>query len=393
MTARVRFVDINEFYSPTGGGVRTYLDRKMAILGEMGHELIVVAPGRADRVLHQNGGRVIYLKSPGMPFDRNYGLFWDAAPIHRLLDELDPDVVEASSPWRPAWIVGDWHGRALKSFFVHNDNIESYAKRWFENIASPERIERSFDWYNRYMRRFLARFDTVVANGPTIVRRYRARGLRVDAAVGLGIERQHFSPAFRDEGVRRSLLARCGLPADAHLLVGFGRHHPEKRWPMVIDAVERAGARIPVGLVIFGQGMDSRALDRRLADSPHVRLFRPVYDRAQMARIMASADAFIHGNETETFGLVASEALASGTPLIVPDTGGCSDIADQAFAETYGERDARQCAAAILRLFARDQIALRDAARAAAARVRTDREHAAALVDYYRSLVATRAAA
>jgi alpha-1,6-mannosyltransferase len=57
----MRVVDVNEFYSPTGGGVRTYLDRKMAIMADQGHELIVIAPGPADRVEERpGGGRVIY---------------------------------------------------------------------------------------------------------------------------------------------------------------------------------------------------------------------------------------------------------------------------------------------------------------------------------------------
>ena len=82
----MRIVDVNELYSPTGGGVRTYIDAKMAIMAAMGHELIVIAPGRRDQVIERaGGGRVIYVKSPGIPFDRNYGLFRDAAPIHALL--------------------------------------------------------------------------------------------------------------------------------------------------------------------------------------------------------------------------------------------------------------------------------------------------------------------
>ena len=39
----MRIVDVNEFYSPTGGGVRTYLDRKMGLMADMGHELTVIA--------------------------------------------------------------------------------------------------------------------------------------------------------------------------------------------------------------------------------------------------------------------------------------------------------------------------------------------------------------
>ncbi len=385
----MRIVDVNEFYSPTGGGVRTYVDRKIALMAAMGHELIVLAPGREDRIDERpGGGAVHYLKSPGMPFDANYGLFWDAEPIHRRLDALDPDVVENCSPWRSAWIVANWRGRAIRSFFLHNDNLEAYAKRWFRPVASGARIERAFAWYDRYLARCLARFDTVVTNGPSLTRRLTARGLHIDATMALGIERAHFSPALRDEDLRAALLAQCGLPADAHLLLGVGRHHPEKRWPMVIDAVHRAGTQAPIGLILLGQGMDTRTLERHGRDSPHIRLFRPVYDRRRLATIMASADAYIHGCGAETFGLVPAEALASGTPLIVPDAGGAAEVADPLFAETYRDRDARSCGAAILRMLARDRGIVRRAAAVAAGRVRSDEEHAADLVAHYGAVIA-----
>lgn len=394
----MRIVDVNEFYSPTGGGVRTYVDRKMTILGEMGHELIVIAPGREDRVEERAGGRIVYVKSAGMPFDSNYGLFWDAAPIHELLDQYDPDVVENCSPWRPAWIVTDWPGtgnkRAIRSFFVHNDNVEAYPKRWFGGVASPHAIERAFAWYDRYQGRFLDRHDTVVTNGPAMTARLRARGVRVDATMTLGIERRHFSPAFRDEGLRAALLDQCELPPGGHLLLGIGRHHPEKRWPVVIDAVGRAGAKLPVGLILLGQGMATKALERRIGESPHIRLFRPTYDRARLAAIMASVDAYIHASDAEPFGLVGYEALASGAPLILPDAGGMAALADPLYTETYRARDAVSCAEAIGRFFAREQGPIRAAAAAAAGGVLSDEEHARRLLAHYEAVIAaTRARA
>lgn len=388
----MRIVDVNEFYSPTGGGVRTYLERKMGLLAEMGHELIVVAPGREDRVEEwPGGGRIHFLKSPRLPFDANYGLFWDPEAIRALLDRLDPDVVECSSPWRPAWIVGNWRSdKAAKVFFMHNDNMAAYAQRWFEDVASHQRIERAFGWYTRYMGRFLELYDAVVTNGPALEKRLRARGLRIDAAMPLGIERGHFSPALRDEGLRRAMLEQLGLGEDGLLLLGLGRHHAEKRWPVVIDAVERAGARLPAGLMMLGHGKLTPKLEKRIAGSPHIRLFRPVYHRERLARIMASCDALIHGADGEPFGLVASEAIASGLPLIVPASGGCAEVADPHASELYEPRDAASAAMAIARLYARDRQMLRRAAVAAAARVRSDREHAADLMDYYAGLVAAR---
>ncbi|WP_337847981.1 glycosyltransferase [Sphingomonas sp.] len=389
----MRIVDVNEYYSPTGGGVRTYLDRKMRILAEHGHELIVIAPFHEDRVEDRpDGGRIHWVKSPPLILDRNYWLFNDPGAVCRLLDRIDPDVVENSSPWRPAWFVGDWQGRALKVFFAHNDNIGAYAQRWLEGVASAERVEQMFGWYTRYMERFLARYDAFVTNGPALAKRYRRRGTQVDAAMPLGIDRTHFSPDLRDERLRASMLAQLDLPPEGHLLIGLGRHHKEKRWSMVIDAVQAAGAERPVGLMLLGQGPQSVALERQIGGNRHIRLFRPVYDRERFSRILASADALIHGSDQEPFGLVACEALASGLPLIVPDEGGCAEVAEPAFAETYAARDARACADAIGRMFSRDPVTLRAATRAAAAAVLSDRDHALALVDLYADMIARRAA-
>ncbi|WP_404372792.1 glycosyltransferase [Sphingomonas sp. MMS24-J45] len=388
----MRIVDVNEFYSPTGGGVRTYIDRKMGIMADLGHELIVIAPGKENRVEERpGGGKVIWIQTGHLPLDQNYGIFWEAPPILNLLDALQADVVETSSPWRLPWIIGKWQpkyeGGAVKAFFMHNDNMAAYALRWLENMGPQDRLERAFGWYSRYMSRFLAHFDTVVTNGPALEKRLRNRGVHIDAAMPLGIERGHFSPDLRDERLRAALLAQCDLPPTGHLLLGLGRHHPEKRWRLVIDAAERAGSDLPVGLILLGAGVESRQIEMRIAGSPHIRMFRPVYDRERLARIVASCDALIHGSEAEPFGLVASEAMAGGLPLIVPDTGGCAEVADKHASEFYTARDAQSAAMAIHRLFARDQRVLRRAALVAAGKVRSDRDHAVELMDYYQAQV------
>lgn len=387
----MRIVDVNEFYSPTGGGVRTYLDRKMGILADMGHELIVVAPALEDAVEDRpGGGRIHWVKSPPLVLDRNYCIFVKDEPVWALLDRLGPDIVECSSPWLPGWTVANWQGDALKVFFAHGDQIGAYPQRWLDSVATPIQVEQAFAWYTRYMNRFLAKYDAFVTNGPALAKRFRRRGMHVDASMPLGIERSWFSPDLRDERLRVAMLAQLGLPPEGHLLLGLGRHHKEKRWPLVIDAVEAAANDLPVGLMLIGDGPQRRHLETRIADSPHIKIFRPVYDRVRLSRIMASCDALIHGSDAEPFGLVASEALASGLPLVGPDEGGFAEIADPLFAETYAARDALSAAAAIRRLFAREPAILRAAARHAALRVRSDQDHAVELMGYYEGLLAAR---
>src|SRR3954464_14653888 len=170
----MRIVDVNEFYSPTGGGVRTYLDRKMGIMADLGHELIVVAPSSHNGVEERpGGGRIHWVKSPPWIFDRNYHIYVHDEPVWNLLDELKPDLVETSSPWLPAWTVGNWQGDAVKVFFAHNDNIGAYPQRWLDGIATPIQVEQAFDWYTRYMNRFLGKYDAFVTNGPALAKRFR----------------------------------------------------------------------------------------------------------------------------------------------------------------------------------------------------------------------------
>lgn len=387
----MRIVDVCEFYSPQGGGIRSYVDRKMQLLGEAGHEFIVLAPGQENRVEErEGGGRIIWIEAPALPFDANYRMFWNAAPVHCWLDQLMPDVVEASSPWRPAWIVGKWRGDAAKVFFLHGDPITSYPQRWFGRIASRKRIDAAFDWFNQYLRRAMPLFDSLVVCGESLGKRFTSRGIGPAQCIALGIDRAAFSPDLRDESLRAHLLAQCGLPDTAILLIGVGRHHPEKRWDLLIDAVEAAATRHPIGLILIGQGMASGALQKQVGANPHIRLFKPVYARPRLASLLASSDALIHGCEGETFGLVASEALASGLPLIVPDEGGCSEIAEPEFSEAFASRNRASATDAILRFCARDRRLIQAAARQAASGVRSDRAHVAELIAHYQALIEAR---
>src|SRR5205814_4406595 len=106
---RMRIVDVCAFYTPAGGGVRTYIDAKLNAAARFGHEMIVLAPGERRHVEQRGpGALLVTLPSPELPVDRRYRYFDDQAALHAELDLWRPDHVEASSPWSSATMVGRW---------------------------------------------------------------------------------------------------------------------------------------------------------------------------------------------------------------------------------------------------------------------------------------------
>lgn len=391
----MKIVDVCAFYAPRGGGVKTYVDRKLAAGATHGHEIVVVAPGEDYRTeVRGEGARIEWIPAPKMPFDRNYRYFPDQEAIHAALDRLRPDFVEASSPWRAAEAVANWRGSAPRALFMHADPLAAYAYRWFGPVASREAIDKGFDWFWRHLRRLDARYDLVVSPSRSLADRLAEGGLRHVVTNPLGIASGEFSPAHRDEALRVELLRRCNLGPDATLLIGLGRHAPEKRWPMVVDACMAAGVERPVGLVLVGGGRDKAKVVRHVGGNPHVLLLAPVTDRPALARLLASGDALIHGCEAETFCLVAAEARASGLPLIAPDLGGAADQARESGGEVYRAADAASAAQAVVRLIDRDVARLGAEARVKAGQTRRLDAHFAELFASYEAIAnATRVAA
>lgn len=348
----MKIVDVCAFLSPHGGGVKTYIEQKLAIGPRLGHEITIIAPGDHDEVVERGpGARVVMLASPRFPLDRKYWYFDDEARLHAAITAEAPDFLEASSPWRSASMVGRWPGSAPRSLIMHADPLSAYAYRWFGPLFSRETIDKRFERFWEHLRELGRAFDVVVCASRELRDRLAAGGVANTALHPMGIEAGLFSAERRSAQLRRDLLALCELPEDAHLLISVGRLAPEKRLPMIVDAVEAASRSLPLGLVILGAGGQKRRLLAQIAGNPHIRLLSPERNRARFATLLASADALIHGCEAETFCMAAAEARASGIPVIVPDRGGAADHAGGGAGVRYAAGNAQAAAQAILDLF------------------------------------------
>jgi alpha-1,6-mannosyltransferase len=220
----MHIVDVCAFYTPHGGGVKTYVERKLAVLPQMGATITILAPGKHDATEERGDGACIrYLRAPSFPLDRRYRYFDDEAALHAALSDLCPDVVEASSPWSSASMVARWNGRAVRSLVMHADPLSAYAYRWFGSIMPRPWIDRAFGTFWRHLRRLDADFDTILCANASLTDRLRRGGVVHARTNPMGVADRIFTPILRDTALRRQMLARCGLPEDALLLLGVGR--------------------------------------------------------------------------------------------------------------------------------------------------------------------------
>lgn len=185
-------------------------------------------------------------------------------------------------------------------------------------------------------RRVVAAADAVLAATPheaaLLRHEYRARPGQVHV-VPPGVDTDVFRPADDRLRTRREL-------GGGRLLLFVGRLQPLKGPDLAVRTLAALDAHlpddgVPTRLVVVGGAsgnghgtVDPPAL-RRLADqlgvADRVALLAPRSHR-DLAPLYRAADALIMPSRSESFGLVALEAQASGTPVVGADVGGLDDI-------------------------------------------------------------------
>lgn len=380
----MKILDLAEFFSERGGGVRAYLTQLLREGGKRGHDLVVVAPGpRAEETLVE-GGRIVRLKGPAMPYDPSYHALTDLRGARARIRAERPDVLQASAPYVAAAIVAVERA-PLRVLVIHSDFIDTYARPVLSRIGGDLLADLTLALPWRAFSAFAARFDLTLVSGGWLAKKLRRHGVPRVVCVPFGIDHDRFSPDRADPATRRELLGPMADRPGARLLVVAGRLAVEKRVALALRACARASRELPLAVAVVGDGPERarlEALARRLGVCATFTGF--VKDRARYARILASCDALVHGCAIETFGFVVAEALASGVPVVVPNAGGAAEFVNPDCAETFPAQGGEVAAAlATLRLLRRPPAPLRAAAVAAAAKVSDASAHFDTLFDIY----------
>jgi alpha-1,6-mannosyltransferase len=383
----MRVLDLAEFYSERGGGVRSYLDKMLRSAGPLGHEVVVVAPGPRDEETRvAEGGRIVRYAAPRMPYDPSYHAPLDVFRMRALVREIAPDVLQLSSPFVPSW-VGATLGVPLRSYVYHSDPIGCYVTPLAKSFGG--RLLERTAW--AYMKAICSSADVTVVAGEWLERELTLRGFPRVRTVRFGIDHDPFAPERRDEALRSEILGELASDPDARLALVAGRLAADKRQMRLIEALELVAKKRPIGLVLLGDGPERARLEaagRRLARFRGIVFTR---DRTEYARLLASVDALVHGSTCETFGFLLAECLASGTPIVGPNAGGAADLLGPGFSENfpaYAEPPA--IADAIERLLGRPASDLREQALARAREIPTTEAHFRALFELYAERLADR---
>lgn len=129
-----------------------------------------------------------------------------------------------------------------------------------------------------------------------------------------------FERSHHGEGLRRE------LGGGKAVLMHISNFRPVKRVRDVVRVFAKVRARVPCVLVMVGDGPDRGAAEeeaRLLGVASDVRFLGKI---DQVAPLLAAADVYVFPSESESFGLSALEALASGVPVVAARVGGVPEV-------------------------------------------------------------------
>jgi alpha-1,6-mannosyltransferase len=290
----------------------------------------------------QTTGDAVRIDGVRIPYSGGYRFPINRSHAARLIELLEPDLIEAGDPYLLAWSALDAAHRCgvPATAFCHSNLVE-VARNWLGPVAAAAA--------RNYLRKLLRNFDVVFAASRWMVDEMRHLGLDNVVHQPLGVDLQQFNPARRDPAWRRAL----GLKPDAVVLLYVGRFAREKNLSVLCDMVDRLGDDYV--LVAKGAGPAS-------PQGARVRVLPYDADPRAVATALASADIFVHAGTMETFGLAPLEALACGTPVVVPACGGFLDLIDDRTAIGVPHATADALAEGVRSLGESDRAELRAAA-------------------------------
>ncbi len=311
----LRVAVFTETFLPKIDGIVSILTLMLRRLQELGHQAILFGPPGGPE--EYAGAEIVGVGGPRFPFYPELRMNVPRPFVWRKLRDFRPDIVHVVNPI----FLGPFGMLFARRLGVptlasfHTD-IARYAHHYGFGFGAP------LLW--RYMRAIHNAADVNLCPSTAIRQDLLAQGFRRVRWWKRGIDTDVFTPGPRDEAMRARL---TGGHPDDFLVINVGRQSPEKGLKVLRDSIFPArGAQRDgqgVRLALIGGGPSHDDLREYFRDTPTT---FPGYLRGDdLVAAYRAADAFIFPSTTETFGLVALEAMACRVPVIAARSGGVVD--------------------------------------------------------------------
>ncbi len=285
-------------YGPRTGGIRTHLESIRPVYARMGLTAALLVPGERDEWRSDAYGPVVSLAAPVIPLSPDYRNLWARGPVLRAVRELRPDVIELIDKWTLPAVAGELARLGLPTLGFSCERLGDVLAPYLGRGACVRHgIRRYNGWFCR-------QFRTVVCHSHYAAEELCRAGAENVVRIPLGVHLEVFRPDARDEALRAELLGD-----GEHLLLYVGRLVREKG-VRLLPAMMRELAPEGCRLVVAGAGPAGE--EALLRAAPGMTLLGFTRDRARLAGLYASCDAFVFPSGIETFALSVLEALASG---------------------------------------------------------------------------------
>lgn len=304
----MRIALICETFLPDVNGVTTTLCRLLEYLQYQGHDVLLFAPHGAPS--SYAGAEVVPLNGMPLPLYPEVKLTPPQPGLTARLQRFQPDLVHLVGPVVLGAIVpGIVRRLGLPLIASYHTDFGAYSQHYGFGFLKHG-VNAWLRWIHNRCRINLcpSRFTMNVL---------RAAGFRRLRIWGRGVDIERFHPRYRSEAWR----AAVGVQPGERVVLYVGRVAAEKR----VDLLPEAIRGLPnTRLVIVGDGPFRFELQRRCAGLPvH---FTGYLKGDDLATAYASADVFVFTSDTDTFGQVVQEAMASALPVVAARAGGALDL-------------------------------------------------------------------
>ena len=310
----LRIAVVTETWPPEVNGVAMTLAKLVQGLSHRNHDVQLIRPRQTKADSPMSDASLEEVLMRGMPIPR-YPELKLGLPSKKTLVKTwtlrRPDVVHIATEGPLGWSA--LQAAKVLKLPVTSDfrtNFQSYSKHY------------GVGWLRKPIVAYLRKFHNATACTmvPTreLMRTLSQNGFANLKVVSRGVDTKLFNIAKRDTGLRSS----WGATDDTKVLISVGRMAPEKNLDQVLktyDALKSTGQAFK--LVMVGDGPLKEQFQKRY---PEI-IFPGMLSHSNLAAYYASSDLFIFPSQTETFGNVTLEALASGIPVLAFDCAAARD--------------------------------------------------------------------